>query len=70
MGMGSTKDKASGVIKETAGGITNNEELRREGQREQAKAELQHKASSMSQHAQDASFKAVNRVSDAVHRRT
>jgi uncharacterized protein YjbJ (UPF0337 family) len=70
MGMGSTKDKISGLTKETAGGVTGNDKLRREGQFEQTKGEVKHQASSMSQHAQNAANKATNRVSDAVHRRT
>ena len=70
MGTSSTKDKVSGLVKETAGGMTDDAKLRREGQLQQAKGELKHHASSMSQHAHDAANRTVNRVADAVHRRT
>lgn len=70
MGLGSTKDKMSGVVKETAGGITGDEDLRREGQAQQARTELHQKASSMTDHASNALHKTANRVSDATHRRT
>ena len=70
MGLGSTKDKVTGTVKETAGGIAGDDGMRREGQAQQARGELKQKASSMADHASNALHKTANRVSDATHRRT
>ena len=52
--MGSTMEKIKGRLKEAAGVLTDNDSLKREGQRDQVMGEMQEKAERMVEKIQDA----------------
>jgi uncharacterized protein YjbJ (UPF0337 family) len=62
--MGSTFDDAKGRVKEAAGDLTDDDDLKREGKADQVGA----KAKEMAENAKDKVEDAVDKVKDKIHR--
>ena len=65
MAMGSKTDKIKGRIKEAAGALTDNDDLKREGQRDQAVGEVKEAAESAAEKVKDKVERAVEKVKNA-----
>jgi uncharacterized protein YjbJ (UPF0337 family) len=66
--MGSKTDKIKGRIKEAVGALTDNDTLKREGQRDQAVGEVKEAAERAAEQVQDEVEKAAQKVKDTVAR--
>jgi uncharacterized protein YjbJ (UPF0337 family) len=63
--MGSKTDKLKGRIKEAVGALTDNDHLKREGQRDQAVGEVKEKAERVAEKVQEKVTRAVKKVKNA-----
>ena len=63
--MGSKTDKIKGRIKEAVGALTDNDHLKREGQRDQAMSEMKEAAESAVEQVKDKAEQAVEQVKNA-----
>jgi len=63
--MGSKSDKIKGRVKEAVGALTDNDNLKREGQRDQAVGEVKEAAESAAEKVKDTVKRAVERVKNA-----
>ena len=63
--IGSTTDKLKGRIKEAVGALTDNDHLKREGQRDQAVGEVKKAAESAVEQVKDKVKRAVKKVKNA-----
>jgi uncharacterized protein YjbJ (UPF0337 family) len=63
--MGSKTDKIKGRIKEALGALTDNDDLKREGQRDQAVGEVKEAAERVAEKVQDTVKRAVEKVKNA-----
>ena len=63
--MGSKTDKLKGRIKEAVGALTDNDHLKREGQRDQAVGEVKEAAESATEQVKDKVKRAVKKVKNA-----
>ena len=63
--MGSKTDKLKGRIKEAVGALTDNDHLKREGQRDQAVGEVKEAAESATEQGKDKVKRAVKKVKNA-----
>ena len=61
-------DKITGRIKEAVGALTDNDDLKREGQRDQAVGEVKEAAESAAEKVQDTVERAAEKVQDTVKR--
>ena len=66
--MGSKTDKIKGRIKEAVGALTENDNLKREGQRNQAVGEVKAAAESAAEQVQDTVERVAEQVKDTVKR--
>jgi uncharacterized protein YjbJ (UPF0337 family) len=66
--MGSKTDKIKGRIKEAVGALTDNDDLKREGQRDQAVGEVKEVAASAAEQVQDTVARVAKKVKDKVER--
>ena len=66
--MGSKTDKIKGRIKEAVGALTENDNLKREGQRDQAVEEVKAAAESAAEQVQDTVERVAEQVKDTVKR--
>jgi uncharacterized protein YjbJ (UPF0337 family) len=66
--MGGKTDKIKGRIKEAVGALTDNDTLKREGQRDQAVGEVKEAAACAAEQVQDEVEKAAQKVKDTVAR--
>jgi len=63
--MGSKTDKITGRIKEAVGVLTDNDNLKREGQRDQVVGEVKEKAERVAEKVQEKVARAVKKVKNA-----
>src|SRR4030095_14583771 len=63
--MGSKTDKITGRIKEVVGVLTDNDNLKREGQRDQVVGEVKEKAERVAEKVQEKVTRAVKKVKNA-----
>ena len=63
--MGSKSDKIKGRIKEAVGALTDNDRLKREGQRDQVVGEVKDKAARVAEQVQEEVARAVEQVKNA-----
>ena len=63
--MGSKSDKIKGRVKEAVGALTDNDRLKREGQRDQAVGEVKEAAESATEQVKDKVKRAVQKVKNA-----
>ena len=63
--MSSKTDKIKGRIKEAVGALTDNEDLKREGQRDQAVGEVKEAAERAAEQVQDTVKRAVDKAKNA-----
>jgi uncharacterized protein YjbJ (UPF0337 family) len=63
--MGSKTNKITGRIKEAAGVLTDNDNLKREGQRDQVVGEVKEKAERVAEKVQEKVTRAVKKVKNA-----
>jgi uncharacterized protein YjbJ (UPF0337 family) len=63
--MGSKTNKITGRIKEAAGVLTDNDNLKREGQRDQVVGEVKEKAERVAEKVQEKVARAVKKVKNA-----
>jgi uncharacterized protein YjbJ (UPF0337 family) len=68
MAMGSKTDKIKGRIKEAMGALTDNDNLKREGQRDQAVGEVKEAAESAAEKVQDEVERVAQKVKGKVER--
>ena len=66
--MGGKTDKIKGRLKEAVGALTDNDTLKREGQRDQAVGEVKEAATRAAEQVQDEVEKAAQKVKDTVAR--
>ena len=66
--MGSKTDKIKGRIKEAVGVLTDNDHLKREGQRDQAMGEVKEAAASATEQVKDTVARVAVKVKDTVKR--
>jgi uncharacterized protein YjbJ (UPF0337 family) len=66
--MGSKTDKIKGRIKEAVGALTDNDDLKREGQRDQAVGEVKAAAEHAAEKVQDNGERVAKKVKDNVAR--
>jgi uncharacterized protein YjbJ (UPF0337 family) len=66
--MGSKTDKIKGRIKEAVGALTDNDDLKREGQRDQAVGEVKEAAESAVEKVKDKVEQVAEKVKDKVER--
>jgi uncharacterized protein YjbJ (UPF0337 family) len=66
--MGSKTDKIKGRIKEAVGALTDNDHLKREGQRDQAVGEVKEAAESATEQGKDKVAQVAEQVKDKVKR--
>jgi uncharacterized protein YjbJ (UPF0337 family) len=66
--MGSKTDKIKGRIKEAVGALTDNDDLKREGQRDQAVGEVKEAAESAAQRVSNNVEQVADKVKDKVER--
>jgi uncharacterized protein YjbJ (UPF0337 family) len=66
--MGSKTDKLKGRIKEAVGALTDNDHLKREGQRDQAVGEVKEAAESATKQVKDKVARVAEQVKDKVKR--
>jgi uncharacterized protein YjbJ (UPF0337 family) len=66
--MGSKTDKIKGRIKEAVGALTENDNLKREGQRDQAVGEVKEVAESAAEQVKDKAERVAEKVKDNVER--
>ena len=66
--MGSKTDKITGRLKEAVGVLTENDHLKREGQRDQVVGEVKEAAESAAEKVQDTVERAADNVKDTVKR--
>jgi uncharacterized protein YjbJ (UPF0337 family) len=63
--MGSTTDKITGRVKEAVGVLTDNDRLKREGQRDQAVGEVKEAAEGAAEQVKDKVARVVEKIKDA-----
>jgi uncharacterized protein YjbJ (UPF0337 family) len=68
--MGSKTDKLKGRIKEAIGVLTDNDDLQREGQRDQVVGELKEQAEQVAEKVKEQVKRAVEKVKEQVNNRT
>ena len=66
--MGSKTDKIKGRIKEAVGALTENDDLKREGQRDQAVGEVKAAVARAAEQVQDTVARVAKKVKDKVER--
>jgi uncharacterized protein YjbJ (UPF0337 family) len=66
--MGSKTDKIKGRIKEAVGALTDNDDLKREGQRDQAVGEVKEAAENAVEQVKDTVERVAEKVKDKVKR--